>query len=503
LLFFFEQLQMKPVVLFVATLSMAALLSGSAVLAEAPKFPPLGSAVSVAGELVGADFIHRTGQFRKADGELVNFSMPPYGIMTYRGTESDLRDVPLGTQLEFLLLPDEDGRLSRLVGTKHDGASDEAANAAQRRKFVDFTTARGIAGWVDSTEGKRVTITFFSGNPEKFAETWDADFAVGKEVRVCVANDELRTWQPTSCGERGTVAKVENVPIEGLGSSGRRVVIEVNNMLEGFRQGRVVRVFGSGWKIRNQNFQECLINYGYSHRGVPDFRECLAKHYPDHFPYRTDYGNRRLPWLQVSEGSPLPMYSEHVMFGELTKLDAENLSGEFRQESTGTAVRFTMLDAGPRSSAVRFQADSFEGSRSRFSDLKIGIRYRFQMHQDAELRFTRCAAISDDYSHATLNGFNCRIRGLDLERGRMEVEWQGLPVVNYQKDLETPPPYGHSLLRLVPETRIWKGNTAVESMALKVGDLVRYNATAEFSDRPSHCTDVWIVELTSGKKKAK
>ena len=134
------------------------------------------------------------------------------------------------------------------------------------------------------------------------------------------------------------------MPIEGYGCSGRRVVIQVNNMLEGFRQGRVVRVFGSGWKVRNQVYQECLINYGYSHRPPPDFRECLAKHYPEQFPYRTDHGNRHLPWFRVREGTPPPMYSEHLMFGDLIRVDAATQSGEFKTEGTGEVVKFTMLN---------------------------------------------------------------------------------------------------------------------------------------------------------------
>ena len=183
-----------------------------AAVAAPPVFPPLGSAQSVRGELVSADFIHRSGQFRTASGELMSFTMPPYAIMTYQGAESDLRDVPLGTQLEFLLLPDDDGRLTRLVGTKHGQAPDEA----QRKRFIEFTTARGLAGWIDHTAGKTLTVTFFSGNPDTFAANWGDAFAQGNDVSVCVANDELRTWQPTSCAERGTIVETRERADRGL-----------------------------------------------------------------------------------------------------------------------------------------------------------------------------------------------------------------------------------------------------------------------------------------------
>src|SRR5438045_3769174 len=48
------------------------------------EFPPHHSDRRVSGELVSADFIHRTGQFRMSkNGELVDFTMPPYGSVIY------------------------------------------------------------------------------------------------------------------------------------------------------------------------------------------------------------------------------------------------------------------------------------------------------------------------------------------------------------------------------------------------------------------------------------
>jgi len=485
--------------IFLGALAFAGFCGHFAAIAAPPVFPAIGSAQSVQGELVSADFIHRSGHFRTASGELKSFTMPPYAIATFRGAESDLRDVPLGTQLEFLLLPDDEGRPTRLVGTKHGQAPDEA----QQKRFIEFTTARGLAGWIDHTAGKTLTVTFFSGNPETFAANCGDAFAQGKEVSVCVANDELRTWQPTSCAERGTIIESQSVPVKGYGCSGRRVVIQVTHMLEGFRQGRVVRVFGAGWKVRNQVYQECLINYGYSHRPPPDFRECLAKHYPEQFPYRTDYGNRQLPWFQAKAGSPLPMYSEHLMFGDLIAVDAAKQSGEFQTELTGEVVKFTMLDVGPKSQSIRYLADSFEGARSRLSELQLGQRYRFHMYQDAQGAFTRCSFISDEYSHMSLNSLHYQIRDLDVAQGRVEVNWQGVPVANYQKDMETPPPYGHSVLRLVPETRVWKDGTAATPTTLKIGDLIKINVTSEFLGQVSHCTDVWIIENPGVRLKPK
>jgi len=166
-------------------------------------------------------------------------------------------------------------------------------------------------------------------------------------------------------------------------------------------------------------------------------------------------------------------------------------------------VKFTMLDVGAKSQAIRFLSDSFEGGKSRLSELSLGQRYRFHMYHDAQGVFARCSFISDEYSHLSINSFSYQIRDLDLARGRVEVNWQGVPVANYQKDMETPPPYGHSVLRLVPETRVWKDRTEASPTTLKIGDSIKIDVTSEFSGQPSRCTDVWIVENSGGKSKLK
>src|SRR6476661_1385229 len=80
------------------------------------EFPPHHSDRRISGELVAADFIHRTGQFRTSKtGELVEFTMPPYGAVNYLNAEADLRDVPLGTYFLFFLNQDEQGGFTRLA----------------------------------------------------------------------------------------------------------------------------------------------------------------------------------------------------------------------------------------------------------------------------------------------------------------------------------------------------------------------------------------------------
>ena len=110
------------------------LLLASSLLAHAREFPSLHDAKRIHGELVGVDYILRRGEFRADDGKLMPFSMPPYAIMKYHGVESDLREVPLGTKMTFLMLPDAAGKPTRLI-TTDDGQPADAVIGGGRHGF--------------------------------------------------------------------------------------------------------------------------------------------------------------------------------------------------------------------------------------------------------------------------------------------------------------------------------------------------------------------------------
>src|SRR5207302_192538 len=116
----------------------------------------------ISGELVSADFIHRSGQFRSAEtGELLDFTLTPYGSVNYLNAEADLRDVPLGTVFAFFLNQDAKGGFTRLARMKDQVTLDVTgktstetqiqATEQQRKKFIEFNKKRGLPGWVDKT----------------------------------------------------------------------------------------------------------------------------------------------------------------------------------------------------------------------------------------------------------------------------------------------------------------------------------------------------------------
>ncbi len=462
---------------------LACLFTASSLLAAAPAFPPHGSEQSVRGELVSADFIHRSGQFRAENGELISFAMPPYAVMKYRGVEADLRDVPIGTKMTFLMLPAEDGCLTRLLTTQDDLSADEA----QRSKFTEFTKARGLPGWVEKTEDKKMIVTLFSGDAKSFKKTWMADFSVGKEVRVCVANDELRTWNPPVDGERGSVVEVQKAPADCYGCSGVRLVITVGNMLEGFRQGRVVRVFGPGWPVKDQLYGESLMGYGFGRMLDEELKENPAKEYPEQFPFRTDYGNDKLPWYQLKSGVKPPPFSAHVVHGELIRAD------QFRTERSAEVVNFTLIPAG---SVKYLHADAA------LADIPLGTRCYFHLYQDDQGAFTKASLVSDDFSHLAANYVTFRIDALRLDEGKIHIAWQIPEVKDYNGDMQRPPDIGRSELRVSAATRVWRDKRQVKLADLMPGDELRVNFSGELPGKPAHCLEIWIGPFGDAATKA-
>jgi hypothetical protein len=560
------------------------------------EFPPHHSDRRIGGELVTADFIHRTGQFRMSKtGELVDFTMPPYGSVNYLNTDADLRDVPLGTFFLFFLNQDTTGNFTRLAtmqdqftmdaghgfnyrldgvnlaegklsttkqslaknqpdlgkkellvadrtrvwkGDKQVKLADLAvgdqllfnftgktatdpghctdiwigadtqklATETEHKKFTAFVKARGLPGWVDRVEGDKLTVTLFTGDPGAFKQTWLGEFEAGKEIKVVVANDELRTWNPGVDNEKSNLLEVQKTGVDAYGTSGVRLVFTVAHLLEGFRKGHIVRIFGPGWPLKDQFYGESLMGYGYAGLRDSELVENVAREYPLQFPFRTDYGNPNLPWYQVQPGVVPPAFSDHLVLGELVKADPASRSGQFRADRTGELVDFTIIPQGSvvhevtshrdDNGPARFQdvaaSVRYLNAGADLSDIPLGTRCRFHLYQDEKGAFARASLVTDEFSFLALNMVTYRIEETNLDTGILTVARQIPEVKNYNGDMEQPPDIGRTQLRITPDTRIWKGNGLVRAADLSVGDSLLINVTSEQAGDPSHCTDVWV-----------
>ncbi len=560
------------------------------------EFPPHHSDLRIGGELVQADFIHRTGQFRmNRTGELREFSMPPFGSIVYLGAEADLRDVPMGTYFLFFLNQDADGGFTKLAtmqdqysmdaghsfshrldevklgegkllvtkqslpkkildagklelivndqtrvwkGDKQVKLSDLApgdqllynrtavkgdkpsvctdiwvgadthklATEKQRQKFSEFTLFRGLPGWIDSVDGNKLAITLFSGDDHTYKATFMEKLTVGGEVAVCVANDELRTWNPGVDGEKGSVLEIKKSSVNAYGTSGYQVVCTIGTMLEGFRKGRCVRVFPAGATRKDSFYGESLMGYGYAGLRTAELMENVAKEYPDQFPYRTDYGNANLSWYQLEKGKVPPPFSAHVVLGELVQADAAKRSGQFRKEGSDELVDFTLTDEGATVAVTKAKPTDrgnphfdelpgsvrYLGADATLADVPPGTRCRFYLYEDTKGHFARTSLVSDEFSYMTLNHVTWNVEALRLGEGRLNVTRRMPEVTDYNGDLRQPPDVARAELLVDAGTRVWKGDKQMKLTDIAVGDSLLVNVTGEGPGKPSNCTDVWI-----------
>jgi hypothetical protein len=355
----------------------------------------------------------------------------------------------------------------------------------QSAKFAERMKRLGLPGWIEKTEGNKVTITLFSDDVPTFKKTWTDDLAAGKDVALCVANQELRTWNPPVDKEKSSIVEVQKVPTECYGCSGTRMVVQVAYMLEGFRRGRVVRLFGPGWTIKDPPYGEGLMNYGYRGDTNPEIMENTAKEYPLQYPYRTDFGNEDLPWFKLRAGEKPPQYSEHRVLGELVNVDAQSGKGQFRTDRTGETVEFTLVPGGKV---------QYLNATSSLADIPLGTRCYFNLYPDHTGAFTQAWQVTDEFSRLATNHTTYRVSALNLAEGRVDVGWQLIKMKNYNGDMEQTPDLGRSTLHVTPETHVWKDDKQVKLEDLAVGDLVLVNVTGEQAGQPSHCTDIWIGE---------
>ena len=421
-----------------------------------------------------------------------------------RNAAAKLEDLAAGDDLLFNLT---DG--GRCIEIWADADSQKQATEAQKKKYQEFLKFRGIPAWIDKTEGQKLIVTLFSADPKAFKEKWANDFTVGKDISVVVANDELRTWNPPVDREGAKVDEVQAAPVDVFGCSGVRLSVTVKHMLEGFRRGHIVRLFGPGWPCKDMPFGEGI----YTEMQTDELNVLTPKEFPAQFPFRTDYGNEHLPWYKIKNGEPPPHYSAHLVMGELVKVDASKQAGQFRTERTGELVDFMLI---PKGALVKVNTNKLDdGGPVRFKDssaqvmylnavatldlVPLGTRCRFFLYQDEKGAFTKASLITDEFTYLALNKIVYRVDALLLAENKLHVIRQIPQRKDYNGDMVQPPDIGCAELRVNPETRVWKGEQQVKLADIAIGDLLLINQSSEQTGRPATCTDIWIGADTQAK----
>jgi hypothetical protein len=534
-------------------------------------FPPLDSAHQVGGELVEADYIHRSGQFRRdSDGELVSFSLPPFGTVSYLNAGAELRDVPLGTHLIFFLYQDEGGAFTQAATIRDDytrlakeglsyrrdaaspgegklhvtqhggeqkqiepvpselkvdaqtkvwkgseqvkladlapgdellvnfaggspsnpsrvsdiwvgGETQHVATETQRKRHLAFLKMRGLPARIDAVDKKKVTVTFL-GDPAEFeALCKDENFVPSqwatehRGIDAVVANEELRSYNPPVDRQRSAVQSFANVPTDGFGSTGVQWVIQPDLLLEGFRKGRILRLFVVPvWPVNDMPFGESM----YTER--PNTKP--TKDEPNQYSYRTDFGNRHLPWYRLEPGKIAPVNSAHVVGGELVKLDAADRSGQFRADGSGSLIDFRLPPFG---------TIWHLGAEAELKDLSLGTHYLFYLNQDDRGAMSWASVIMDDYSSMTSEKISYRLEEARLAEGKLMLATQLGQIKDDRDEWMRPPDVSHGEFAVDGSTRVWKGDKPATLADLVPGDELLVNMTGRTTTSRGRASEIW------------
>ncbi|HET6252152.1 MAG TPA: hypothetical protein VFE47_30985, partial [Tepidisphaeraceae bacterium] len=464
------------------------------------EFPPAGSEHRISGHLVSADYIHRTGQFR-ADGagELHDFSLLASCPVYYLNAEADLRDVPLETHLQFYLYQDANGDfttaglvrddvtklgphgLETSDATTQPTDAERSATEQQRKKHTAFLKQRGLPARIDRVDGKKLVITLL-GDPAGLAALFkDQGIAPAqwakehREVKAVVANEELRTYNPPVDGEQSTIVDFHELPTGDYGTSGVQWTIEPRLLLEGFRRGRIIRLFAPGWPVNDMPFGETL----YTERPGAKMEE----ESPNQYSYRTDFGNEQLQWYQLKPGIFPPWQSQHTVAGELLKIDAKHRSGQFRTDGTGAVVDFTLPP---------FAAILYLNAEAEFDELPLGRRYWFYLYRDERGAFTHAAVVMDEFTRLSNEKSSYRVESVNAAEGKIFLADQLDEMKDDKDHTIRPPDLSHAELLLDDTAHVWKDNKPAKISDIAPGEELLINTTAATSSALSRCTDIWI-----------
>ncbi len=119
-----------------------------------------------------------------------------------------------------------------------------------------YQREHGLAGWVVAVDNKKgeVVVALFDGFDPKLIDA----FTPQGPTAAAVAEDSLRTWDQINDVKRGPILAVDRGDPDTPGDSGAKIKFKPSVLLEGYRPGRVVRLFSGEWKVDDLPREERL-----------------------------------------------------------------------------------------------------------------------------------------------------------------------------------------------------------------------------------------------------
>ena len=169
----------------------------------------------------------------------------------WKGRQSaTLTDLTPGHLVQFNLTwaPEWKNGQMHLADIWLDDESLQVARERQRQIHLRYEKVHGLPGWIDHVEhqpaGKGIlTVTVFAGRDTALTD----EIKQGQGLRIAAAENTLRTWWGDHDYKYGPVIELKRIEQPPAGSSGIQIRMQCDELLEGFRPTRIVRLFPHNW----------------------------------------------------------------------------------------------------------------------------------------------------------------------------------------------------------------------------------------------------------------
>ncbi len=141
------------------------------------------------------------------------------------------------------------------------------AHAAARQLEIHrlYQREHGLAGRVEAADDKTktLTVTLFDGFDHTLLKDFNQkvlfkEMLVPPFTAVAVAEDSLRAYDPIIDIKRAPIVEIKSGPT-APGNSGWQITCHPDLMLEGFRPGRIVRLYAGVWGVADLPREEKLL----------------------------------------------------------------------------------------------------------------------------------------------------------------------------------------------------------------------------------------------------
>lgn len=182
----------------------------------------------------------------EADASTFDVELTP-ATRVFQGKQfATLQDVKPGQKILYNLTWATLYGVGRCTDLWLDEESRELARQRQLEQHRLHIKYRGVPGWIDAVDNKNqiVTVTLFDNVDPQLLE----DFQANGTAQAVVAEPTLQSYDQVNDRKSGPVVSIQKVE-QAPGSSGFQIQVKPQLLLEGYRPGRIVRLFPGGWPL--------------------------------------------------------------------------------------------------------------------------------------------------------------------------------------------------------------------------------------------------------------